>query len=210
MTTANGVGRLYPPEVELLEPRAAWKQKSPQVGLGINLVCLRLRVLLSGQLGLLSLLELFLMGILLVIRAGHRSQDSGEITEMWRLKMGTAGAAVSVGQRGWTWPFDRCALIRTGGGFGEKETAHARMLWPTAVVCAKGIASVVNKATTVEHTAMLTPRVMSLVKIVKLKLKCQNTIQQLHPPLALLSSWSGAHPAGVTVPIREPHQCLRT
>ena len=102
MTTANGVGRLYPPEVELLEPRAAWKQKPPQVGLGIKLVCLRLRVLLSGQLGLLSLLELFLMGILLVIRAGHRSQGNGEeITEMWRLKVGTAGAAMSVWQRGW-------------------------------------------------------------------------------------------------------------
>jgi len=71
VTTANGVSRLDPPEVELLEPRAAWKQKSPQVGLGIAFVCLRLRVLLSGQLGLLSLLELFLMRILLVIGGGH-------------------------------------------------------------------------------------------------------------------------------------------
>lgn len=97
MATSDGVGRLYPPEVELLEPRTAWKQKSPQVGLGIKPVSLRLRVLLGGQLRLLSLLEFFFKGLLLVIRAGHRSRgNGGEITEMWRLEMGMAGTATIV------------------------------------------------------------------------------------------------------------------
>ena len=42
VTTANRIGRLYPPEVELLEPRTAWKQESPQVAIGIHQVRLRL------------------------------------------------------------------------------------------------------------------------------------------------------------------------
>jgi len=71
VTTANCVTRLYPPKVELLEPWTAWKQKSPQVGVGIKLVWLRLRELLSGQLSLLSLLELLFMEIGLVVRASH-------------------------------------------------------------------------------------------------------------------------------------------
>jgi hypothetical protein len=61
LTAANRVGRLYPPEVELLESWTAWKQKAPQVGVGVSQVRLRLRVLLSGQLGLLSLFELFVL-----------------------------------------------------------------------------------------------------------------------------------------------------
>jgi len=127
VTTADGVGRLYPPEVELLEPRTAWKQEPPQVGLGINSVCLRLGVLLSGQLGLLSLLELFLMGILLAIRAGHRSLGNGwEVTEMWRLEMGRRERRRL---SGWTLAVrPLCCFIRTGGVFGGKETGHARML----------------------------------------------------------------------------------
>ena len=71
MTTANRVSRLYPPEVELLEPWTAWKQESPQVTIRIDKVYLRLRVLLSGQLGLLSLFRLFFLEIGLVIRARH-------------------------------------------------------------------------------------------------------------------------------------------
>lgn len=71
MTTANRIGWVYPPEIELAESWTAWQQKSPQVGFGIGFVRLRLRVLLSGQLGLLSLLEFFFVEIGLVVRAGH-------------------------------------------------------------------------------------------------------------------------------------------
>lgn len=97
LTTANRVGWLYPPEVELLEPWAAWEQKSPQVGTGIDRVRLWLRVLLSGQLGLLGLLGLFFLEIGLVIWAGHRSLGTGrEIAEMWRVVVAAAGAATVV------------------------------------------------------------------------------------------------------------------
>ena len=71
MTTANRVGRLHPPEVELPKPRTAREQKSPQVGVGIMGFRLRLRILLSRQLGLLSLFELFFVEIGLLVRAGH-------------------------------------------------------------------------------------------------------------------------------------------
>lgn len=71
MTTPYSVRRLHPPEVELPEPRTARKQKTPQVSIEIGLLRRRLRVLLSGQLSLLSLLELFFLGIGRVTRAGH-------------------------------------------------------------------------------------------------------------------------------------------
>ena len=71
MTAANRIARSYPPEVNLVEPWTAWKQKSPQVGLGIPWVRFRLRVLLGRQLGLLGLLELFFAEIRPVFRAGH-------------------------------------------------------------------------------------------------------------------------------------------
>ena len=94
LTTANRVGWLYPPEVELLEPRTAWEQKSPQVGIGIDRVRLWL---LGGQLGLLGLLGLFFLKIGLVIWAGHRSLGTGrEIAEMWRVVVAAAGVATVV------------------------------------------------------------------------------------------------------------------
>ena len=71
MPTANRVGRVPSPELELLEPRATRKQKSPQVGVAIMLFRPGLRMLLSRQLGLLSLLEFFFVEIGLIIRAGH-------------------------------------------------------------------------------------------------------------------------------------------
>lgn len=85
MTTAKRVVRLYPPEVEPLEPRTTWKQKSPQLGVGIMLLWGGLGILLSRQLSLLSLLEFFLE-IGLVTGAGHRLLNAeGDVTEMWRL-----------------------------------------------------------------------------------------------------------------------------
>lgn len=101
LTTANGITRLYPPEVELLEPRTAWKQKSPQVGVGISPFCLRLRVLLSGQLGLLSLLELFFVEIGLVVRASHGWREIAEMWRLWRLWCERGGVGVFVEWRGW-------------------------------------------------------------------------------------------------------------